>query len=194
MKVIDLENPKEKIQYPEGTEWNRVTQDYIRQFKGILTDEECKKIIDTNEYNEWDDEWDENPWQIGSFNGSRVCSFKEITNPEIDDLLFGVFGKMLKLYAKDFWRASSYLNDTGYTLTRYHVGDCYPIHHEPSGSGIVATISLSSSEGGDTQFFGREKVDSSIGMGFVYPASFMFPSAVLPVTEGVRYYVSTTFK
>jgi hypothetical protein len=101
---------------------------------------------------------------------------------------------MLKLYANDFWRASSYLNDTGYTLTRYSVGDCYPIHHEPSGSGVVATISLSSSEGGDTQFFGKEKVDSSIGMGFIYPASFMFPYEVLPVTEGVRYYVTTTFK
>ena len=194
MKVVDLQKPEEKPRYIEGTEWNRATQDYIRQYKGILTDEECKKIIDANECDEWDDEWDENPWQIGSFNDRRVCNFKGITNPEIDDLLFGVFGKMLKLYAKDFWRASSYLNDTGYTLTRYHVGDCYPIHHEPSGSGIVATISLSSSEGGDTQFFGREKVDSSIGMGFVYPASFMFPSAVLPVTEGVRYYVSTAFK
>ena len=194
MKVVDLQKPEEKPRYIEGTEWDRVTQDYIRQYKGILTDEECKKIIDANECDEWDDEWDENPWQIGSFNDRRVCNFKGITNPEIDDLLFGVFGKMLKLYAKDFWRASSYLNDTGYTLTRYHVGDCYPIHHEPSGSGIVATISLSSSEGGDTQFCRKEKVDSSIGTGFVYPASFMFPSAVLRVTEGVRYYVSTTFK
>ena len=194
MKIIDLKKPERPKKNAEGIEWDRVTQDYIRQYKGILTDEECKKIIDANEYDEWDDEWDENPWQIGSFNGSRVCSFKGIINPEIDDLLFGVFGKMLKLYANDFWRAAPYLNDTGYTLTRYHVGDCYPIHHEPSGSGVVATISLSSSEGGDTQFFGKEKVDSSIGMGFVYPASFMFPYEVLPVTEGVRYYVSTNFK
>lgn len=194
MKVIDLKNPEQPKKYAEGTEWDRVTQDYIRQYKGILTDEECKKIIDTNEHDEWDDEWDENPWQIGSFNDSRICSFKGIINPEIDHLLFGVFGKMLKLYASDFWRASSYLNDTGYTLTRYSVGDCYPIHHEPSGNGVVATISLSSSEGGDTQFFGKEKVDSSIGMGFIYPASFMFPYEVLPVTEGVRYYVTTTFK
>ena len=196
MKVIDLQSPEQPRKYVEGIDFDRVTQDYIRQYKGILTEVECENIIDANEHehDQWDDGWDDDPWQIGSFNGSRICSFKGIVNSQIDDLLFGTLGKMLKLYAKDFWRASTYLNDTGYTLTRYHVGDCYPIHHEPSGSGIVATICLSSSKGGDIQFFGKEKVDSSIGMGYVYPASFMFPYEVLPVTEGTRYYVSTTFK
>ena len=194
MKLIDLESPEEPLQYIEGTEWDRVTQDYIRQYKGILTDAECKKIIDANEHDEWDDEWDENPWIVGTYDDNRVCDVKSIKDPEIDDILFGAFGRMLKLYARDFWRASLCLTDTGYTLFKYSLGDSNPIHIEPSGSTIIATLILSSSEGGGMQFFNKEKVDTSIGTGIIYPSSFMFPYEVLPVLEGTRYMVVTSFK
>ena len=192
MKVIDLQSPEQPKKYIEGIEWDRVTQDYIRQYKNILSSEECKLIVD--HHDDADDDWGDDAWKQTVFNNTRVCDITSIADSKIDNILFNAFGRMLKLYAEDFWRAASYTTDTGYSLTRYCKGDCYPMHHEPSGSGIVATISLSSCEGGETQFFGKEKVDSSIGTGFIYPASFLFPSEVLPVTEGLRFYVSTTFK
>ena len=191
MKLIDLQSPEQPKKYTEGIEWDRVTQDYIRQYKGILSKEDCKLIID---HHADDDDWSDISWNKVMFGNTKVCDITSITDSKIDKILFDAFGRMLKLYAEDFWRAASYTSDVGYTLMRYRKGDCYPIHHTPSGSGIIATISLSSSEGGDIQFFGKEKIDSSIGTGFMHPASFMFPNEVLPVTEGVRYYVSTAFK
>ena len=77
---------------------------------------------------------------------------------------------------------------------RYSASDHCPIHHEPAGNGIRAIINLNECEGGELQFFAKEKVDSHVGAGIIFPASFMFPYEVLPVTKGYRYYVSTTFK
>ena len=185
MKVVDLQKPEEKVQYIEGTEWDRVTQDYIRQYKGILTEEQCRTIIAAADYGRWEEI---------THNDSRVCDVAVITSPALDNILFDAFGQMLKHYAKDFWRAASMNTDTGYTLVRYSVSDHCPIHHEPSGSSIRAMISLNECDGGELQFFAKEKVDTSVGTGTIFPSSFMFPYEILPVTEGFRYYVSTNFK
>lgn len=185
MKVIDLAKPQEPVSYIEGTEWDRVTQDYIRQFQGILTEEQCRTIIAAADYGRWEEV---------THNDSRVCDVAVITSPALDNILFDAFGRMLKHYAKDFWRAASMNTDTGYTLVRYSASDHCPIHHEPAGTSIRAMINLSECDGGELQFFAKEKVDSSVGTGTIFPSSFMFPYEILPVTEGFRYYVSTNFK
>ena len=186
MKVIDVAKPQEPAAYIEGTEWDRVTQDYIRQYKGILTEEQCRTIIAAADYGRWEEV---------KHNDSRVCDVAVISSPALDNILFDAFGQILKLYAEDFWRAASMNTDTGYTLVRYSMSDHCPIHHEPStNGGIKAMINLSSCDGGELQFFAKEKLDSSVGTGTIFPASFMFPYEVLPVTEGYRYYVSTNFK
>ena len=185
MRVIDVEKPQEPAAYIEGTEWDRVTQDYIRQYKGILTEEQCRTIIAAADYGEWEEI---------KHNDTRVCDVALIQSPALDNILFDAFGRMLKHYAEDFWRAASMNTDTGYTLMRYSPSDYCPIHHEPAGSGIRAIINLSECDGGELQFFAKEKVDSSVGTGIIFPSSFMFPYEVLPVTEGFRYHVSTGFK
>jgi hypothetical protein len=185
MKVVDLHKPEEKVQYTEGTEWDRVTQDYIRQYKGILTEEQCRTIIAAADYGQWEEV---------KRDDTRVCDIALIESPALDNILFDAFGRMLKHYAKDYWRAASMNTDTGYSLLRYSISDHCPIHHEPAGCGIRAMIDLCESDGGELQFFGKEKADSSVGTGIIFPASFMFPYEVLPVIEGYRYYVTTTFK
>ena len=185
MKVVDLQNPEEKVQYTEGTEWDRVTQDYIRQYKGILTEEQCRTIIAAADYGQWEEV---------KHNDTRVCDIALVESPALDNILFDAFGQMLKHYAMDYWRAASMNTDTGYSLLRYSASDHCPIHHEPSGSSIRAIINLSECDGGELQFFGKEKVESSVGTGIIFPASFMFPYEVLPVTEGFRYHVTTRFK
>ena len=185
MKVIDVAKPQEPAAYIEGTEWDRVTQDYIRQYKGILTAEQCRTIIAAADYGRWEEV---------THNDTRVCDVAVITSRALDSILFGAFGGMLKLYAEDFWRAASMNTDNGYTVARYSPSDHCPIHHEPVGSGIRAMINLSECDGGELQFFGKEKVESSVGIGTIFPSSFMFPYEILPVTEGFRYYVSTNFK
>ena len=82
MKVIDLENPQQPAGYIEGTEWNRVTQDYIRQYKGILTAEQCRTIIAAADYGRWEEV---------THNDSRVCDVAVITSPALDNILFDAF-------------------------------------------------------------------------------------------------------
>ena len=185
MKIVELHKPKEPTAYIEGTEWDRVTQDYIRQYKGILSVEQCRTIIAAADYGEWEEI---------KHNDTRVCDVALIKSPALDNILFNAFGQMLKLYAEDFWRAASMNTDTGYMLMRYSPSDYCPIHHEPAGTSIRAIINLSECDGGELQFYAKEKVDSSVGTGITFPSSFMFPYEVLPVTEGFRYYVSTNFK
>lgn len=185
MKVINLAEPQQPIKYIEGTEWDRVTQDYIRQYTRILDAEQCRTIIAAANYGRWEEV---------THNDTRVCDVSVITSRALDEILFAAFGGMLKLYASDFWRAASMNTDTGYTVVRYSPSDHCPIHHEPVGSGIRAMINLSECDGGELQFFSKEKVESSVGTGTIFPSSFMFPYEILPVTEGFRYYVSTNFK
>ena len=185
MKVIDVSNPQKSLGYIEGTEWDRVTQDYIRQYKGILDPQLCKKIIGSCENARWKEV---------THNNTRICDTTPIISPVFEKVLFSSFGGMLRLYAYDFWRAASMNTDSGYVLTRYSMSDHCPIHHEPVGIGIRAMINLNECEGGELQFFAKEKVDSPVGTGTIFPASFMFPYEILPVTKGYRYYVSTTFK
>ena len=155
MKVVDLAKPQEPASYIEGTEWDRVTQDYIRQYQGILTEEQCRTII-AADYGRWEE----------VTHSSRICDVAVITSPALDNtFLFDAFGRMIKHYAEDFWRASSMNTDTGYTLVRYSASDHCPIHHEPAGTSIRAMINLNECDGGELQFFAKEKVDSSVGTG-----------------------------
>ena len=38
------------------------------------------------------------------FGNTKVCDITSITDSKIDKILFDAFGRMLKLYAEDFWR------------------------------------------------------------------------------------------
>ena len=93
MKVIDLAKSQQPAEYIEGTEWDRVTQDYIRQYKKILDAEQCRTIIAAADYGQWEEV---------THNDTRVCDVAVITSRALDRILFGAFGGMLKLYAQDF--------------------------------------------------------------------------------------------
>ena len=185
MKAINLKNTEETPAILEAFDLDRVVQDYIRQYKNLLSDDECQQVIDSHKDAEW--------YEI-DVNGRRLCDATRIKEGEIDDLLFTKFSSILTMYATDFWRAGGYNIDTGYTLLRYNQGDYCPLHVEPSGSTIRASIILNDAKGGETRFFAKEMIDSSAGTGFAFPSSFMFPYEVLPVLQGTRYMVVTSFK
>ena len=93
MKVVDLQKPEQKVQYIEGTEWDRVTQDYIRQFKGILTEEQCRTIIAAADYGRWEEI---------THNDSRVCDVAVITSPALDNILLMHLVRCLNTMLKTF--------------------------------------------------------------------------------------------
>lgn len=185
MKAIDLKNPEGTPAILEAFDFGRAVQDYIRQYKNLLSHDECQQIIDSHKDVEWSEV---------EVNGRRICDAVGIKGGEIDDLLFPKFSSILTMYSTDFWRAQRYNEDTGYTLLRYNEGDYCPLLVEPSGSTIRASIILNDAKGGETRFFAKEMIDSSAGTGFAFPSSFMFPYEVLPVLKGTRYMVTTSFK
>lgn len=197
MKVVDLKTEKSPSRFIEGTEWDRVTQDYIRQYKGVISSEDCKHIIDTHKNLPTTalDEWDDQYWVESTNNSTRMCDLISIKDEKIDAILFNAFTTMLTQYAQDNWRAASFMYDTGYTLIRFNEGDSTPIHHSPSGYSICAFIFLNNDcDGGELQFFAKSKTEVSVGGGVIFPAAFMFPNEILPVTKGVRYAVKTEFR
>jgi len=197
MKVVDLKTKENPARYIEGTEWDRVTQDYIRQYNGVISPEDCKRIIDTHKNlpSHSHDEWDDHTWVECKNNTTRVCDVISIRDAELDAILFNAFGTMLNQYAQDNWRAASFKLDTGYTLVRFKEGDSNPIHHSPSDYSICAFIFLNDDcDGGELQFFAKSKTEVSVGGGVIFPAAFMFPNEILPVTKGIRYAVKTEFR
>tara|TARA_B100001059_G_C17829879_1_gene583896 strand:+ start:3185 stop:3745 length:561 start_codon:yes stop_codon:yes gene_type:complete len=186
MKVVDLKNPIEPVKFEDCGFIDRATQDYIRQFKNILTADECQEIIGMYKHDDW---------QESESNGNKLCDVVGIRPGKIDDLLMGKFSELMYSYAGDYPRAASFNRDTGYILIRSTVEHHCPIHHHPSGSAITAIIHLNDDcEGGGLQFYGSEKTDSSTGTGIIFPSAFMFPYETLPVTKGIRYSVYTQFK
>lgn len=187
MKIVDLENPSlEPLEFRDRSFIDRVTQDYIRQFKNLLTADECREIISMYKHDDW---------KVVENNGNKVCDAVAIRPGKIDDLLMDKFSKLMYLYAEDYPRAASFNTDIGYTLIRFTTEHHCPIHHEPSGNSITAMIYLNDDcEGGELQFFNREKTESSVGGAIIFPAAFMFPYETLTVTKGIRYSVYTQFK
>tara|TARA_B000000441_G_C21738535_1_gene351811 strand:- start:1338 stop:1700 length:363 start_codon:yes stop_codon:yes gene_type:complete len=119
MKAIDLKNPEGTPAILEAFDLDRAVQDYIRQYKNLLSDDECQQVIDSHKDAEW--------YEV-DVNGRRLCDATRIKEGEIDDLLFTKFSSILTMYATDFWRAQGYNTDTGYTLLRYNEGYYCPLH------------------------------------------------------------------
>ena len=43
MKVVDLQKPEGKSSILEAFDFGRAVQDYIRQYKNLLSDDECQR-------------------------------------------------------------------------------------------------------------------------------------------------------
>ena len=53
MKAIDLKNPEGTPAILEAFDLGRAVQDYIRQYKNLLSDDECQQVIDSHKDAEW---------------------------------------------------------------------------------------------------------------------------------------------
>ncbi len=81
-------------------------------------------------------------------------------------------------------------------LIRYDVGDFFTAHCDANKLSLrtVSAVALLPShfDGGDLTFFdGRQSAELSPGDVVLFPSNFLFPHAVSPVTDGVRYSIVT---
>lgn len=181
--------------------------DWILIVEDVLTSEQCDQIV--NEYDEG--EWVQTETAGGIDRNIRsastvVISFPEVIgkNPEvrkqIDDNVWNASGKCINAYNEHLdTRHFHIVEDTGYELLRYKVGEHYS-EHVDHFKGSPRTVSCSFAlndnyEGGEFGFWeNKHKVRVPKGSAIMFPANFLYPHQIIPVTKGERFSIVTWFR
>jgi hypothetical protein len=119
--------------------------------------------------------------------------------------LFYVVGKLVQAYAAHNAYAGVYCDDQHYTLLKYETGDEYVVHIDagrpskmrshPAVRALSLVIYLNDDYEGGALEFPRQKVTlkPEAQSAVMFPSSFVFPHAALPVTRGTKYAITTWF-
>lgn len=207
----DISKSTEIINKPFILNSNNKLIDFIQIFDDIIPHSLCDEII--NEYSN-DSMFD--LAGVGSRQGgsAEVNTFIRnvpqlmISDPniinvnyekrkKIDELFYERMKVAIKKY-NDIHKHVGIVEDSGYTLLKYSMGNFY-IEHVDSFKEIPRTISCSIAlnddyEGGEFAFFNRElKYKIKKGSVLMFPSNFMYPHEIIPVTKGVRYAIITWF-
>lgn len=181
--------------------------DYIITFEQIIPDTLCDKIL--NEYTNTKEWFMTGIGTDGEPNTKvRNCEMIEISQGhtigeshqrrEIDRELFDVAGECIQKYNDKFLYARIQ-EDTGYELLRYNKGGFYIQHTDSFLQAprlITASFILNNDyEGGEFGFFNNTlKYKLNKGDVIMFPATFMYPHQINPVTKGTRYSIVTWFR
>ena len=183
-------------------------KDFILIERNVLSIELCQKIL--SEYvgsTEWQN------GQVGehsSINKNRrdvslidishtdVITKNIETRAYIDRELFRCAGEVLRKYL-DTYEYAYVEKDSGYTLLRYNEKQFYASHTDDMISNPrTLSCSFTINEdyyGGEWDFFdGGYVTKLNAGDAIMFPANFLFPHAIRPVTSGTRYSIITWFR
>lgn len=180
--------------------------DYIVQLPDALPAEFCEALL--AEYRD-SDEW--RAGLIGSQGVQRMVRDVDTImlsdralierNPRVrrrlESQLQQQAAKMLRAYHERF-PYCKVVRDYGFELLRYRPGGFYRQHtdsfHKAPRELACTFLVNDGFEGGEFAFFDRGRVYTlARGDALVFPANFMYPHEVLPVTQGVRYAIVCWF-
>jgi len=180
---------------------------YILVLENIVSNELCDDIL--NEYensNEWLDTTTSpktlinkkirNCTSLGMSFDIIIEKNKNIRK-NLDNKVFECAKEAIKKYNEKF-KYALISKDTGYELLKYKKGGFYT-QHVDSFTNMPRTISCSFAlndnfKGGEFSFFNNSITYSlKKGSAIMFPSNFLYPHAVLPVTDGTRYSIITWF-
>ena len=180
-------------------------KDHIFEYD-LLSHQECDEIVSILDSREWGEfQWYQDHEQIDLDKESKMKSTvdcPEATNiiqPHINDELFSAFHKKYNYYnvgpggGGSFWEACS-----GIKFNKYAVGDYLSPHYDHirdffqgqfRGIPVTSVVGVLNDdfEGGDFVFWEEHTVNIKKGSVLVFPALYLFPHEVTPVTKGIRY-------
>lgn len=180
-------------------------EDHIVVIPNALSLDLCDEII--AEYK------DSDSWEQGLVSGKNIdstsvrkCETVFISMPsviqknpqkrqELDSRIFKSLENVITTYKTKFPLFEA-IEDTGYELLKYNEGGFYVQHTDsfPEKPRVIScSVALNTDfEGGEFAFFDREITHRvTKGSAIVFPANFMFPHEILPVTSGTRYSMIT---
>lgn len=180
--------------------------DYIVVLEGALTPTLCDAVL--KEFSD-EEEWTKTVIGRGEVNSNIrsaetvVMSYPHVIekNPKVrrklDRYVFTSANDVIRRYKKKF-PLCEIVEDSGYEILRYKEGQFY-IEHTDSFKGRPRAVACSFAlnddyEGGEWGFFNRELVVKvPKGAAILFPANFMYPHEIIPVTKGVRFSLITWF-
>jgi predicted 2-oxoglutarate/Fe(II)-dependent dioxygenase YbiX len=184
----------------------KAVNDYILVLEGVLTNTLCDAILEEFVAEE---EWGKTVVGDGKVNTAvrsadtvvmshpHVIEKNPKTRRALDACIFAAAGVAIKQYNEKF-PLCRIEEDSGYELLRYKEGQFY-IQHTDSFKARPRAVACSFTlnddyDGGEWGFFDRERVfKAPKGSAVLFPANFMYPHEIMPVTKGARYSVITWF-
>ena len=179
-------------------------KDHIFEYP-LLSEHECDQIVSTLD---GEDDWDTFVWydsdheHVDVDKQSRLKStinhtVTDLIQPHINDELFKAFHS--KYHDPNITTGGSFWeNCSGIKFNRYSVGDYLSPHHdhirdffqgEFRGIPVTSVVGVLNDdfEGGEFVFWREHSVKIKKGHVLAFPALYLFPHEVTPVTSGVRY-------
>jgi predicted 2-oxoglutarate/Fe(II)-dependent dioxygenase YbiX len=180
--------------------------DYIVHLGGALPRDYCQAVL--QEYRDGED-WkaarleshdvrrDVRDTDVIALSDRNVIARNRGVRQRLDETLVRHTGEVLRRYHAHFPRCQVE-RGTGFELLRYRTGGFYrqhtdSFHHAPRE--LACSFLLNDDfEGGEFAFFDRtRRFAMRQGDAILFPANFMYPHEIVPVTAGVRYAIVTWF-
>ena len=186
-------------------------KDFIKVYDNVLDKDICKKIIETaaKDPSKFRRATLEDKVINGKETRAPVTIYKEdveIRNcynkplsQEFETTIFETVGNVLTLYQNDIGSFADGAEgiDTGYIHLFYKGSEKgkYKTHTDHfSAEPRLLSISIllnDNFDGGNFCFFDEYVIEKKVGSAVVFPSNFMFPHAVLPVSNGDRHSIVT---
>lgn len=114
--------------------------------------------------------------------------------PTVDADLFESFNKAITAYMTRYQYGCN-LNDSGYRMLRYQVGQQSDIHYDDSSNLVSSILFLNDDFVGGELYFPIQKirVKPKAGTVVVFPSNFIYPYSSKPVKTGTKYEIVTWF-
>ena len=178
---------------PPEIETSQVTLDHFIRIYPMLPSELCDRII---ERAEGADNWEE--LKVGEesdyYRDSSQIWLEEF--PALCEEVLGYLRKEVFNYSNDFFRATQEMKGfTSIRVLKYGEGQRVKEHSDAGMQARQITIAIPLNdeyEGGQFSFWDKEVIYTiPKGSGIMFPANFVFPHEVLPVSKGTRYSLLT---
>ncbi|AIX30687.1 ferrochelatase [Synechococcus phage ACG-2014f] len=170
---------------------------YIKQYKESVPPDICDMIVKYAE--QFPNRW-ENATTIQSIKDNtidtRICeSWNVLPTDSIDDVVY----KYITEASSKFCNTFPHFNltqDTGYQILRYKPGGKYDYHtdqHATYNREVTIILNLNDDYEGGNLCHIKDNHMIKMGKGdiIIFPANFMYPHRITPITSGVRYSIVT---